>query len=315
MDFTYDKGLVALSIAVAMLGSFTGLVMTTGIRNAGSGEVKLRIVLGGLGIGGGIWSMHFISMLAVILPIQLSYDIAETALSAVIAIIFTAIALATVSSRKFGYKTLPVSALFLGCGIGGMHYLGMHAIRSGCTLHYSWIGVGISVLIAIQASGVALWFAFRQRRVLDTFLGAMVLGLAIASMHYSGMEATRFLSASGPAEVLHMVLSENYLALAIAVTLYAVCGTCLLVFSLLVFRSATPRRDHGKMLSHHGASTVSLSHKDIPPHDEDEVDFTRDWQETDSDLALVLPLAFVERRLVSLDREQDESWDLRQGRG
>ncbi len=81
VDFTYNTGLVALSIAVAMLGSFTGLVMTTGIRNAGSAEVKLRIVLGALGIGGGIWSMHFISMLAVILPIQLSYDIAETATS------------------------------------------------------------------------------------------------------------------------------------------------------------------------------------------------------------------------------------------
>ena len=297
MDFTYNTGLVALSIAVAMLGSFTGLVMTTGIRNAGSAEVKLRIALGALGIGGGIWSMHFISMLAVILPIQLSYDVAETAASAVIAIIFTAIALAVVSCRKFGAATLPVSALFLGCGIGGMHYLGMHAIRGGCTLLYSWKGVGISIAIAILASGVALWFAFRQRGVVDTFLGAAVLGLAIASMHYSGMEATRFLPASSPTEALKMVLFENYLALAIAVTQYAVCGTCLIVFAALVFR---PRASHGpsihllpqfNLLSEHLRRDRIESnqgyHADLPEQ------FENDWSMRET----VSELSFIERRL------------------
>jgi NO-binding membrane sensor protein with MHYT domain len=257
VDFTYDKGLVALSIAVAMLGSFTGLVMTTGIQNVHGAEVRIRILLGGLGIGGGIWSMHFISMLAVILPIPLNYDVMETAVSAIIAITFTATALAIVSSRKFGSATLPLSALFLGSGIGGMHYLGMHAIRGGCTLLYSWIGVALSIAIAIQASGVALWFAFRHRGVLDTFLGSAVLGLAIASMHYTGMEATRFVPASGLAEALKMVLSESYLALAIAVTQYAVCATCLIVFATLVFR---PRMRQG------GSVNMLPSYRAAPRH-------------------------------------------------
>jgi NO-binding membrane sensor protein with MHYT domain len=242
VEFSYDRGLVALSIAVAILGSFTGLVMTAGIRAAPANDVRLRILLGGIGIGGGIWSMHFISMLAVILPIKLHYDVTETALSAVIAIAFTATALAIVSFKKLGSATLPLSALFLGCGIGGMHYLGMHAIRGGCALRYSWIGVAISVAIAVQASGVALWFAFRQRGVVDTFIGAIVLGLAIAAMHYSGMEATRFLPASGPMEALRLVLSEHYLALAIAIAIYAICSTCLLVFAFMVFRFGPIRR-------------------------------------------------------------------------
>jgi NO-binding membrane sensor protein with MHYT domain len=303
VEFIYDEGLVALSIAVAMLGSFTGLVMTTGIRNVSGPEAKLRIILGGVGIGGGIWSMHFISMLAVILPIELSYDVAETATSAVIAVVFTATALAIVSSRRFGAMTLPLSALFLGSGIGGMHYLGMHAIRGGCVLLYSWTGVAISVAIAIQASGVALWFAFRDRGVLDTFLGSIVLGLAIASMHYSGMEATRFLPASSPGETLRLLLSENYLALAIAVTLYIVCGTCLLVFVVLVFRVKTPQRNH---------SPRSLWQPDdevVQLHEDDIVEPARlqQWSEPAPELA------FVERRLVSSNphkrsRADDDDW-------
>jgi NO-binding membrane sensor protein with MHYT domain len=216
----------------AILGSFTGLVMTTGIHNARRPELVLRIVLGGIGVGGGIWSMHFIAMLAVVLPISLSYNIPETAISAAVAVVFTSAALWVVSQKRFGRATLPLSALFLGLGISSMHYLGMYAIR-GCGIQYSFLGVGISVLIAIQASAVALWFVFRERGVLDTLLGSVALGLAIAAMHYSGMEATHFMPRAFLS--LRNVLSEALLAVAIAVTLYSVCSVCLLVFAVLTF--------------------------------------------------------------------------------
>jgi NO-binding membrane sensor protein with MHYT domain len=236
MEFTYNPSLVSLSIAVAILGSFTGLVMTAGIRRTSGGLRMLRILLGALGIGGGIWSMHFIAMLAVSLPIELSYDVPQTALSALIAIAFTAAALWIVVSNKLGNATLPLSALFLGSGIGGMHYLGMYAIRGNCGIYYSWLGVFISIVIAVQASGVALWFTFRERGVLDTLLGSVALGLAIALMHYSGMEATRFYAGPSSAYFPNLLLSERYLALAVAITIYSVCGVCLLVFSLLNYR-------------------------------------------------------------------------------
>jgi NO-binding membrane sensor protein with MHYT domain len=236
MVFSYDPGFVVLSIAVAILGAFTGLVMMTGIKGVSHAQARLRICLGGLGIGGGVWSMHFIAMLAVKLPIALSYDVTQTAISALIAVFGTALALAIVSSRRFGNASLPLSALFLGLGIGGMHYLGMYAIRGNCIIQYSWLGVAISILIAIQASGVALWFTFRQRGLYDTFLGSVALGLAIALMHYSGMEATRFLPDDATAGVTGLLLSEKYMALAIAVTIYTVCCVCLFVFSLLTLR-------------------------------------------------------------------------------
>jgi NO-binding membrane sensor protein with MHYT domain len=236
MVFSYDSGFVILSIAVAILGAFTGLVMMTGIDGVSHTQARLRICLGGLGIGGGVWSMHFIAMLAVKLPIALSYDVTQTAISAFIAVFGTALALAIVSSQRFGNASLPLSALFLGLGIGGMHYLGMYAIPGNCIIQYSWLGVAISILIAIQASGVALWFVFRQRGVYDTFLGSVALGLAIALMHYSGMEATRFLPDETSAGVTGLLLSEKYMALAIAITLYTVCCVCLFVFSLLTLR-------------------------------------------------------------------------------
>ena len=212
MDFTYDKGLVALSIAVAILGSFTGLVMTTGIGRVRGPEVVLRLLLGGAGVGGGIWSMHFIAMLAVVLPIPLGYDIPETAASAAVAVTFTSVALWIVSKRKFGRLTLPLSALFLGLGIASMHYMGMYAIR-GCGTQYDATGVAFSILIAIQASAVALWFAFRERGVLSTFLGSVVLGLAIAAMHYSGMEATSFVRSTAslrPRPEAQRTLTRSY---------------------------------------------------------------------------------------------------------
>jgi NO-binding membrane sensor protein with MHYT domain len=96
------------------------------------------------------------------------------------------------------------------------------------------------VLIAVQASAIALWFAFRTRGVLDTFIGAFVLGLAIASMHYTGMEATRFLPLESPFDLSGM-LSEPVLAVAIAVTLYSVCSISLVVFAILTFARPSAR--------------------------------------------------------------------------
>jgi NO-binding membrane sensor protein with MHYT domain len=235
MEFTYDPALVALSIAIAILGSFTGLVMTAGIQRIRGPEAALRITLGSIGVGGGVWSMHFVAMLAVILPIELRYEPIQTVLSAVLAVIFTAVAFSIVARNRLGTYTLPVSAVFLGLGIGGMHYLGMNAVLGNCLLTYSWLGVVISVVIAIQASGVALWFAFRERGLLDTILGAIALGLAIASMHYTAMDATRFLPVHSFREFFGNAFSDRYLALSISIAMYGICGMCITVFSVLTF--------------------------------------------------------------------------------
>jgi diguanylate cyclase len=116
-----------------------------------------------------------------------------------------------------------------------MHYLGMYAVRGNCYLTYSWLGVVISVVIALPASAVALWFAFRERGLFDTILGAIALGLAIASMHYTAMEATRFIPAQNFGAFVSNAFSERYLALSISIAMYGICGMCIMVFSVLTF--------------------------------------------------------------------------------
>lgn len=244
MEFTYESSLVAVSIAIAILGTFTGLVVTTGIRHTRGHELILRAALGGLGVGGGIWAMHFVAMLAVNLPIAISFDLAETMISAILAIIVTALAFTAYGRRLFGKHTLLLSALFLATGIAGTHYLGMNAIRGNCSTTYSWLGVVISVAIAVQASGLAVWFAFRQRGVIDTLLGAVALGLALASMHYSAMDATHFAHADNVAEAVSGSMSKTHLAIAVSIAIYTLCGLCILVFALrtLVRRKVAPIR-------------------------------------------------------------------------
>jgi NO-binding membrane sensor protein with MHYT domain len=244
MEFTYDAALVTLSIAVATLGAFTGLVMTTGIRRIRGMEAALRIGLGSIAIGGGIWAMHFIAMLAMILPVELDHDLVLTAFSALIAMAFTAIAFVIVRRNAFGKWSIPVSAVFLGLGIGGMHYIGMFAIRGDAAVTFSWLGVTISILIAVQASAVALWFAFRERGLLDTLLGAIALGLAIASMHFTAMEATHFLPVAASDPFVSEVESTRHLAITISIAVYGVCCVAIFVFAALTYarRLATRRQ-------------------------------------------------------------------------
>ena len=144
---------------------------------------------GGIVMGGSIWSMHFIAMLALHLPVSISYDPWRTALSLALPIVVTGLSLRIVSREMLGRWSIPVSGLLMGLAISGMHYLGMSAIR-GCSVDHHTPGVLLAIAIAIGAATVALWFVFRKRNALETAVGAVVLGLAISGMHYTAMLAT-----------------------------------------------------------------------------------------------------------------------------
>jgi len=244
MEFSYDFPLVALSIAIAVLGSFTGLVMTVGIRRVGRKEAALRVALASFGVGVAIWAMHFVAMLALILPVKLRFAATPIAASAAIPVAFTALALAIAGWRWLGRFSLPVGAVGLGLGIAGMHFAGMAAMRGGGAIAYSWGSVALSILIAIHVSAVALWLAFRERGFFDTVLGALALGLAMTSMHYLAMETTRFVPADALAAPSETVVSDAFLALTIALAVYGVCGVCLFVFAVLthIRRSIHPHQ-------------------------------------------------------------------------
>jgi len=201
MTISYQPAIVILSIAIAILGSLTALSITAGggARSGGGWRSFATLANGALMMGLTIWSMHFIAMMAVDVPVPITYDVSETLSSIGIAVVATGIGLYLASTRALGILSIPVGGLMMGLGIAGMHYLGMAAIR-GCGLDYDKNLVAASVGLAVVASMAALWFAFTRRNAVLSALGGVVQGLAIASMHYTGMAATHYVLV--PAELI-----------------------------------------------------------------------------------------------------------------
>ncbi|HXH03478.1 MAG TPA: MHYT domain-containing protein, partial [Candidatus Competibacteraceae bacterium] len=198
MNGAYNLNLVALSYLIAVLAAYTALDMA-GRVTASKGRMALVWLAGGaVAMGTGIWSMHFIGMLAFKLPIAVGYDLAITLFSLVAAVIVSAIALYIVSRSQLTPKTVAVGAVLMGTGICIMHYSGMAAMRMQPGIEYDPLLFAASALIAVTASAVALFIAFKLRdaisRKIYLFRGgaALVMGLAIVGMHYTGMAAANF---------------------------------------------------------------------------------------------------------------------------
>lgn len=143
--------------------------------------------------GGAIWAMHFIAMIACQMDLQVSYDLGITALSAAIGIASCMAGLAIASAGVFGWGKLVVAGMFMGLGVTGMHYTGMAAMLMPADIHYDLTLVAASAAIAIVASIVALWLAFNLRGQWQMLGSALVMGVAVCGMHYTGMQAATFM--------------------------------------------------------------------------------------------------------------------------
>ncbi|MFV3306695.1 putative bifunctional diguanylate cyclase/phosphodiesterase [Pseudomonas sp. NY15181] len=229
---SYDPSLVLISLCVAILASYTALDLAGRIATARGWPTLLWIAGGGVAMGIGIWSMHFIGMLAFSLPIALGYDMPLTLLSLAIAVISSGFALALVSQESLPPWQLVIGALAMGAGISCMHYLGMSAMLMQPGIDYDPLWFGLSLLIAVLASGAALYIAFRLRRNTPYVRlvrggAALVMGVAIVGMHYTGMAAARFPEGSfcGAAP---SGLGNDWMAVLIIVVTLAVIGIALL---------------------------------------------------------------------------------------
>ncbi|GFE84477.1 putative signaling protein [Steroidobacter agaridevorans] len=198
MNGSYNLWLVALSFAIAVCVSYTALNLASRVATARRQYVRMWLAGGALAMGVGIWSMHFIGMLAFTLPIPLSYDIPKTLASLVVAILVSGFALSIASQKRSSLGRLAGAAVLMGLGIAGMHYSGMGAIRIVPFITYEPKLLILSVVIAIVASFAALWLFFRLRggaswRIfLQRSAAALVMGAAICGMHYTGMFASQF---------------------------------------------------------------------------------------------------------------------------
>jgi signal transduction histidine kinase/ActR/RegA family two-component response regulator len=194
----YDTPLVIVSVLVAVLASYTALTLADRVSHATSRTGRWGWITGGaFAMGTGIWSMHFIGMLAFRLPIPLGYDFGITVLSWLLPVAVSVLALWQLSRRDVTLWQLGASALLIGLGINAMHYVGMAAMQMQPAIVYVPRLVAASVAIAVGAAGAALWIAFKLRRQGPGAwrlrgAAALVMGAAIAGMHYTGMAAAIF---------------------------------------------------------------------------------------------------------------------------
>jgi len=229
LTVTYDPILVLTSVLIAIMASFTGLRLTTGISNLGLQERRWAIAKAAIALGSGIWSMHFVGMLAVQLPIVLVYEALPTLISLLIAILVVGLGLIFL---HFGVRTrmrIAMAGLLTGIGIVSMHYVGMAAVRGDCIILYDPIGVLLATGIAVLASILALELAYHRRTFGLTLVGAVILGLTITAMHYTAMLWTTFLPGDGIEVVAEPSLSSGMLALVVALSAFVICGLFLLM--------------------------------------------------------------------------------------
>jgi two-component system sensor histidine kinase/response regulator len=229
MASSYDYRLVVLSVFIAILASYAALDLSGRVTFA-QGRTRLWWLSGGaVAMGIGIWSMHYIGMLAFHLPVPVEYDWPTVLLSLVAAVFASAVALFVVSRRKMGLLRAAIGSMVMGGGIAAMHYIGMAAMRLPALCHYSAPLVNTSVVLAIVISFVALWLTFYFRGDRSTGVGlkivsALVMGAAIPVMHYTGMAAASFTPA---------VLNREQLMHAVNVSVLGGAGISVVTFIVL----------------------------------------------------------------------------------
>lgn len=236
----YNDWLVLLSLAIAVMASHTALVLAASLPRLSGSTRKFWLAGGAFSLGAGIWSMHFVGMLAYRSPVPLAYDVPLTFASLVLAVTVSGIALLTVRHGATARKRLAIGAGTMGAGIAAMHYTGMAAIRMSPPIAYDPALVAASILIAVVASAGALWLASNQgivsKRVgpvAQKIGSSLVMGGAIAGMHYTGMAAAH-IDPNGACLSGGLDIDSNILAA--VVTLGAIM-VMLLAMTVMVFEA------------------------------------------------------------------------------
>jgi NO-binding membrane sensor protein with MHYT domain/signal transduction histidine kinase/ActR/RegA family two-component response regulator len=216
---TYDPLLVGVSLFVAVFASFTGLSLARWMTTSTGRARTAWLIAAAFALGGGIWSMHFIGMLAFSIPgMRMIYDPWLTVVSFVIPICLTGLALAIAARDAASRARLAVGGLLMATGVLAMHYLGMAAMQMRASIEYDALWVSWSAIIAIVASVVAVWLAFARHEFGHRIAASIAMGVAIAGMHYTAMAAATFISpCPSDAPVIKAGIDPTSLAAIVAV--------------------------------------------------------------------------------------------------
>ena len=233
MVISYNYYLVALSVVISTLASYAALDLA-GRVTAARGRIRMAWLTGGaFAMGMGIWSMHYIGMLAFSLPVAIGYDWPTVVASLLCAVLASGVALFVVSRQQMKWLQAMLGSLVMGSGIAAMHYTGMASMRVPAMCSYSPALVTLSVVLAIVISLVALWLSFtfredKQSRGWMKKASAVLMGAAIPVMHYTGMAAARFSSSEIKPDLSHAVNISSLGIASIIVVTFFVLGMALL---------------------------------------------------------------------------------------
>jgi PAS domain S-box-containing protein len=230
---SYNYALVALSVLIAMFASYAALDLAGRVTASGGWTRAVWLLGGAVAMGTGIWSMHYIGMLAFILPIPVAYHWPTVLLSLIAAILASVVALGVVSRQKMGAFQGLAGSVLMGAGISSMHYIGMAAMRLPAVCQFNSFLVILSVVFAVLISLAALWITFRFRDETTgigpkKLAGAVVMGAAIPVMHYTGMAAASFTRSGMPAGLSHAVSISTLGTAGITAVTFVVLGLALL---------------------------------------------------------------------------------------
>jgi diguanylate cyclase (GGDEF)-like protein len=229
----YSPTLVVLSYLIASAAAYTTLsLVNVAIADSQRSRILWRCI-GALCLGGGIWAMHFLAMVAYHMPVHVSYDHRLTVASLGIAIVTSLLSLCLISRPDAMRRDYLIAALSIGAGIAGMHYVGMAAINSVVTLYYNpWLfGLSIATSLMVSVWAMMLLLSFRRRDaslpLTLRIIGSLGLGSAIVSMHYCGMAAATFVLPKGSALPATPSTSSSTLGLATAFIALIIIGCAL----------------------------------------------------------------------------------------
>src|ERR1700723_2539344 len=234
---SYNYALVALSVLIAIFASYAALYLAGRVTAANGWNRAVWLLGGACAMGTGIWSMHYIGMLAFILPVPVAYHWPTVLLSLFAAILASVIALYVVSRQKMDASRAVAGSVLMGAGIAGMHYIGMAAMSLPALCKFNTSLVVMSVVFAVLISFAALWITFHFRDEKKgigwkKLAGAVVMGAAIPVMHYTGMAAASFTPSGTPADLSHAVSITTLGTAGIAAVTFVVLGLALLTSSV-----------------------------------------------------------------------------------
>jgi NO-binding membrane sensor protein with MHYT domain len=240
METSYSIFLVIMSFIVATFGSLLALITTRDGLLESEDKRGGLIFLASLCLGGvGIWSMHFIGMLAMTVQgMVMDFNWGLTAFSFIVGVLVVYIGLFIMNKGVFSIVKLIAAGVIVGLGVAAMHYTGMLAMEMQAEIQWNWGLVGASIGIAVTAAIVALWLAVHVKHMWQILLSAIVMGIAVCGMHYTGMFAASFIHNPALPEISQMTASTNVLTLIIMIVDFVV----LLLATILAMGKANSRK-------------------------------------------------------------------------